>query len=46
MIAWFRAHSGAILATAVAMGNAGLLGKVGSALLVALASGLGNSQLP
>lgn len=40
-IAWLRAHSSAILATAIAVSKAGLLGKVGMALVAAVSAAAG-----
>jgi len=38
---WLQSHSTAILATAIAISKAGLLGKVGTALVAALAAACG-----
>lgn len=43
IIQWFRSHSAAILATALAVSKAGLLGKVGTAIVTALAVACGVS---
>jgi hypothetical protein len=40
-ITWFKDHSTAILATAVVIGKAGLLGKVISNLILGFATALG-----
>jgi hypothetical protein len=37
IVKWFQSHASAILATAVAVSNAGLLGKAGSAIVTAIA---------
>lgn len=42
VIAWMRSHASAILATALAVSKAGLLGKVGSALVMAIAAAVGS----
>ncbi len=38
---WLQSHSTAILATTVAVSKAGLLGKVGAALVAAIAAACG-----
>lgn len=40
---WFRSHAAAILATALAVSKAGLLGKVGTAVVAAMAAACGVS---
>jgi hypothetical protein len=39
--AWIRSHSSAILATAIAVSKAGLLGKAATAIVTALAVACG-----
>lgn len=41
---WYQAHGHAILVTAIAVSNAGLLGKAGSAIVQALAVICGVAQ--
>lgn len=41
MISWFRDHSTAVLATALAVAKAGVLGKGLSAVVIAVAAALG-----
>jgi len=41
VVSWLRSHSTAILATAIAVSKAGLLGKAGSVFAMALAAACG-----
>lgn len=42
IIAWFKGHATAILATVIAVSKAGVLGKGAASLITALAAALGS----